>query len=476
MHDIFFKTIRSLEKSDDLFVYCYEYGRRFIYNTVIERIDRVATVKNNRIYDENCYHGGGRLILKNGHIIDPASKLNGEYDIAIISDRIMESGTNIKAEKGDRIIDCEGLYVFPGLIDMHLHQGDLYELNFNPITEAVCDGITFAFTPGAGNTFMTPALLGAEIDRGLPINIGCYLSTASVFGTSMSDEELTKLFSGNIEDKILSSKLTRNSITNSTAPLILGFKDHCAHYISDDNTIKRGLSIAYKSKIMYISHINEPEHIIRMKNLSDGMPFHLCHASAIASGIYFDPVDSMKVLLDSVGNNITAEFMTSNMRYSRGNRESVKISKAAQQMAWDALAEGKVNIMVSDGQRNATMKGGSSTSDNLAAIFEISNMGILSLEDAVATMTSNVSELFARRTDCKWWIENTGNLKAGALANIVIVEPNEHRAVMTICNGNIVAFEGHIVPRGIGAGYWICKYGSVPRMGVGDLTMFSIKR
>ena len=43
------------------------------------------------------------------------------------------------------------------------------------------------------------------------------------------------------------------------------------------------------------------------------------------------------------------------MRPSRGSRESIFMTPAAQQMAYDALAAGKVKVLVSDGQNNANM-------------------------------------------------------------------------------------------------------------------------
>ncbi|BAK98369.1 putative hydrolase [Oscillibacter valericigenes Sjm18-20] len=447
------------------------------YRKNLSKTEAVAGVRSGALWDESCYHGGGRLIFRDGHVVDPANSIDGERDIAVSGDAIAEVADAIIPERGDRIVDCRGLMVFPGLMDMHLHQGDLFELNIDPVREAACAGVTFAFTPGAGNTFMAPALLGAEIDRGLPVNLGCYLGAASVFGTCLTDEELIRLFTGTLDDATTSQKLSRNSLTNTTAPLILGLKDHIGHFISKDDTIRRTFHVASEAGLLYLSHCQDPEHILRMRDLSGGQPFHLCHASAAGCGTHADPVEGMQILLSVVDNKaITAEFMASNIRHSGGNREAVFMPKAAQQMAWDAMAKKQVGILVSDGQRNATMKGGSATTDDLCAIFELAQMGVLSLSDAVATMTSNVAELFARRTGCSWWAERTGSLHTGALANLIVVEPAEHRAVMTVCNGEIVAFEGHSVPRGEGAGHWITKYGDLARTGVGDLTMFSVQR
>ncbi|MDD4878855.1 MAG: dihydroorotase [Candidatus Omnitrophica bacterium] len=60
------------------------------------------------------------IILKGGHVVDPASNLDSESDVLIKGDKIAQVGKNIKAN-GAKTIDCKGKLVFPGLIDMHVH-------------------------------------------------------------------------------------------------------------------------------------------------------------------------------------------------------------------------------------------------------------------------------------------------------------------------------------------------------------------
>ena len=83
------------------------------------------------------------------------------------------------------------------------------------------------------------------------------------------------------------------------------------------------------------------------------------------------------------------------------------------------------------------------------------------------------AQLIANRTNNEWWSEKVGNLGEGALANITVINKDYKRAVYTIVNGEIVAFEGKIVRRGNGAGGFVSKFGMVKRSGVGDLVMFS---
>ena len=61
------------------------------------------------------------LVLKGGHVIDPKNKISGRRDVAVKNGKIAEVGTNIAASKAAKTIDVSGLYVTPGLIDLHVH-------------------------------------------------------------------------------------------------------------------------------------------------------------------------------------------------------------------------------------------------------------------------------------------------------------------------------------------------------------------
>lgn len=61
-----------------------------------------------------------RILIKNGHIVDPGSEKDGVFDILVEDGKIKDVGKNLKVENA-RIIDCNGKYVFPGFIDMHTH-------------------------------------------------------------------------------------------------------------------------------------------------------------------------------------------------------------------------------------------------------------------------------------------------------------------------------------------------------------------
>jgi len=60
------------------------------------------------------------MIIKNGYVIDPASKKEGVFDIIIKGSKINRIEKSGRA-KGAGVIDAAGKLVLPGLIDMHVH-------------------------------------------------------------------------------------------------------------------------------------------------------------------------------------------------------------------------------------------------------------------------------------------------------------------------------------------------------------------
>jgi dihydroorotase len=61
------------------------------------------------------------LILRGGHVIDPRNNISAVRDVAITGGRIAAVAEHIEASGRTRIVDASGLYVTPGLVDIHVH-------------------------------------------------------------------------------------------------------------------------------------------------------------------------------------------------------------------------------------------------------------------------------------------------------------------------------------------------------------------
>jgi dihydroorotase len=63
------------------------------------------------------------LLLKGGHVIDPANDVDRVADVAIAEGKIAAVADSIPASEAGKVVDVSGLYVTPGLIDIHFHVG-----------------------------------------------------------------------------------------------------------------------------------------------------------------------------------------------------------------------------------------------------------------------------------------------------------------------------------------------------------------
>lgn len=61
------------------------------------------------------------LVIKQGHLIDPRNKIDRITDIAISNGKIATVGTGLTYYKAKVVIDAKGMYVIPGIIDIHTH-------------------------------------------------------------------------------------------------------------------------------------------------------------------------------------------------------------------------------------------------------------------------------------------------------------------------------------------------------------------
>lgn len=61
-----------------------------------------------------------KLLIKNGHVVDPANRRNGPWDVLVENGCIARIGRKIQ-ERRCKIVDAAGWMVVPGLIDMHVH-------------------------------------------------------------------------------------------------------------------------------------------------------------------------------------------------------------------------------------------------------------------------------------------------------------------------------------------------------------------
>jgi dihydroorotase len=62
----------------------------------------------------------GGVLFRGARLVDPASRHDGPADVLIEDDTVAEVGGRLDAGRAE-VIDCEGLVIAPGLVDLHTH-------------------------------------------------------------------------------------------------------------------------------------------------------------------------------------------------------------------------------------------------------------------------------------------------------------------------------------------------------------------
>ncbi|MGA8729222.1 MAG: dihydroorotase [Terracidiphilus sp.] len=107
------------------------------------------------------------LVIRNGHLIDPAAGVDGPKDILLKDGRVAEIAApgKLKATNGAETLDAAGLTIAPGLIDIHVHlrePGQGYKETIATGTAAAAAG---GFTAVAAMPNTVPVNDSPEITR-----------------------------------------------------------------------------------------------------------------------------------------------------------------------------------------------------------------------------------------------------------------------------------------------------------------------
>ena len=61
------------------------------------------------------------LLLKGGHVLDPKNRLSAVLDVGVAGGKVAAVAESIPPARARRVVDVKGLYVTPGLVDIHVH-------------------------------------------------------------------------------------------------------------------------------------------------------------------------------------------------------------------------------------------------------------------------------------------------------------------------------------------------------------------
>ena len=84
-----------------------------MYNGLLRQKESVLSLGRGEVRDLQKWNGR-RTILKGGLVVDPENKRKDQFDIVVEEDTIFSVEKNVYIEKGDRVLECEGLQYLAG--------------------------------------------------------------------------------------------------------------------------------------------------------------------------------------------------------------------------------------------------------------------------------------------------------------------------------------------------------------------------
>ena len=136
------------------------------------------------------------LLLKGGHLVDPASEINGKRDIAIRDGKIARVAYDIRADQARKTVRVNGLYVTPGLVDLHTH---VYlngrRSTLNPDDTSLLTGVTTVVDAGVSGWKTFDDFKATIIDRAATR----VLVMLNIVGGGMSDQRDVESDLGDME-------------------------------------------------------------------------------------------------------------------------------------------------------------------------------------------------------------------------------------------------------------------------------------
>ncbi|MEZ4793438.1 MAG: dihydroorotase [Gelidibacter sp.] len=387
-----------------------------------------------------------RTLIKNAKIVNEGHIIEG--DILIEGEYIKEISNSISAKSSqDIVIDVEGSYVFPGVIDDQVHfrePGLTHKATIETESKAaIAGGITsFIEMPNTFPQATTIERLEQKFDIASKTS---YANYSFMFGgTNDNLDEILKVDPKKVAGlKLFLGSSTGNMLVDNPQVLEKIFSNtnllisaHC----EDEGTIRENLQIHIKK---YGNNIPIECHpIIRNEEAcylsssraielakKTGARLHVFHVSTAKETKLF----SNKIPLKD--KKITAEVCIHHLWFSDEDYKTkgtlikwnpaVKSTKDREEL-WNALLDDRIDVVATDHaphtleeKKNVYTEapsGGPLVQHALVAMVEMYHKGKISLERIAEKMCHNPAILFQ--------IEKRGYIKPGYFADLVVVDGN----------------------------------------------------
>jgi len=381
------------------------------------------------------------LILKNGTLVNEGSIY--ESDIAIKGDRIEKISSSIDAE-AKKIIDLDGKYILPGLIDDQVHfrePGLTHKGNIQSESRAgLAGGVTSYFEmPNVNPTTTNRKNLQAKFDLAATkshANYSFYMgaSNTNIDEIKQLDNTLAcglKVFMGaSTGDMLVDNQDTLEAIFKEAPVNIVTHCEDTPTIIENEKAIVAEYGEDIDAK--FHPRIRDAASCLKSSQLAydlatkHGSNLHILHLTT---------ADEMKLFTEGeiTGKKITAEVCVHHLFFSeadyetRGNfikcNPSVK-SEQDRLALIDAVQKNKIDIIATDHAPHTLEEkqqpylqapsGLPLNQHSLLVLLDFYDKGIFTLEQIVQKTSHNIAERFQ--------IKDRGYLREGSFADLAIVD------------------------------------------------------
>jgi len=384
-----------------------------------------------------------RYLIKNAKIVNEGVIFEG--DVLVENNLIMEVSDNISLKSSDcMIIDAEGSYLIPGVIDDQVHfrepglthKGDIESES----KAAVAGGITsYIEQPNTVPNAVTQEILEEKYKIASEKSYANY--SFMMGATNDNLEEVLKTNPKNVAGiKIFLGSSTGNMLVDNEAVLEKIFSCTSmliAVHCEDEQTIKNNLEKykeEYGEDVPVTAH-----HLIRSEEacyLSSSKAIALAKKTGARLHVFhLSTAKEMELLTNKIpleDKKITAEVCVHHLWFTNEDYETkgnfIKWNPAVKtandrKALWEALNDGRIDVIATDHAPHTLEEkkqkylqapsGGPLVQHALVAMFEAHHQGKISVEKIVEKMCHNPAKIFK--------IEKRGFVKEGYYADLVII-------------------------------------------------------
>ena len=385
-----------------------------------------------------------RVLIKNGHVLDPATGVDGICDVLTEDQRIIGVKEHIE-EHADRVIDAKGCYVMPGFIDLHVHLRDPgleYKETLETGGKAAAHGgvTTVCAMPNTKPVIDTKERVEDVHTRAKEdspvhvIQLGAV--TVGQAGEELADiEGMAEAGCHAISEdgkSVMNASLYREGMRRAAASGIAVFA-HC----EDIHMVEGGVMNAdQKAEALGLKGItNAVEDVIVARDIllakETGVQLHLCHCST---------ADSVRMVAEAKkdGLPVTAEvcphhfiMTTDDITEDDGNfkMNPPLRSKADVEALREGLKNNIMDVIATDHAPHAEQEKDRSMKDAAFGIVGLETSAALTytelVETGVLTPMQMAEKMSYNPAKILGLSEEKGSISEGKIADIVIFDPSK---------------------------------------------------